>query len=313
MRYTHIPQTMQSSLQFHAQAVSRMAFLLVLTFALVCTAAAQATLVPPQVGPYGFVLNTASTVPLSQGGAGILGVINFDGAGGITGTYTLELGTGGQGGPQEPVTVTGSLHGTYVPNIPDDPSGLTWKTILNLDVVTANLDVEVTGTFAMVVNNQGRSLQLALTGCSGFICDLTGNVVSAIGEVQSGGSVKTIQKGFLTGSYGMQSTKNVPSPQTSVEVWTFYPTGTVTLSGIYVAPPADPVNNPNVPKVMPGTLQGTYTVNPDGTGTITIPPPPGGQNTKTFVFVVTNGHSGLLALQTNRAGNGVLYEVGQLQ
>jgi hypothetical protein len=157
----------------------------------------------------------------------------------------------------------------------------------------------------MVVNGQGRGLQLALTGCTGFLCDLSENVVSGIGEVQSGGSTKTISKGFLTGSYGMQSTKNVPSPLTSVEVWTFHPNGTVTLSGTFVATGLNVVSQ---------TLTGTYTVDPtDGTGTITIPPPPGGQNYKTFVFVITNGHSGILALQTNRAGYGVLYEVGQLQ
>jgi hypothetical protein len=302
----------QRNLKFPSQAVSRLAFMLVLALAMAGTAVAQA--VPPQAGPYGFVLNTASSNnPCVQGGSGILGVLNFDGVGGITGSYTLELGTGGQcGGPQQPVTVgPEALTGTYVAN----PDGLTWTTTLNLHVVTGNFDQWVKGTFVMVVNGQGRGLQLALTGCTGFLCDLSENVVSGIGEVQSGGSTKTISKGFLTGSYGMQSTKNVPSPQTSVEVWTFYPNGTVTLSGTAVAPAADPVNYPNVPKVQSGTYQGTYTLNPDvpGTGLITIPPPPGGQNTRTFVFVVTNGHSGLLALQTNRAGDGVLYEVGQLQ
>jgi hypothetical protein len=302
---------MQRNLKVHTHAISRLASILVFALAMADTAVAQA--VPPQVGPYGFVLNTASSNnPCVQGGVGILGVINFDGVGGITGSYTLELGTGGQcGGPQQPVTVTGTnlITGTYVAN----PDGLTWTTTLTFPVTYGNFHDVVTGTFVMVVNGQGRGLQLALTGCTGFLCDLSENVVSAIGEVQSGGSTKTISKGFLTGSYGMQSTKNVPSPQTTIEVWTFYPNGTVTLSGTAVAPAADPVNYPNVPKVQSGTYQGTYTVNPDGTGLITIPPPPGGQNTKTFVFVVTNGHTGLLALQTNRAGDGVLYEVGQLQ
>ena len=296
----------QRNLKFPLQAVSRLTFMLVFALAMAGTAVAQA--VPPQVGPYGFVVNTASSNnPCVQGGSGILGVINFDGVGGITGSYTLELGTGGQcGGPQQPVTVPGNLTGTYVAN----PDGLTWTTTLDLHVVTGNFDEHVIGTFVMVVSGQGRGLQLALTGCTGFLCDLSENVVSAIGEVQSGGSTKTISKGFLTGSYGMQSTKNVPSPQTSVEVWTFYPNGTVTLSGTAVAPGPTVVCTGNSAGCG---LQGTYSVNPDGTGTITIPPPPGGQNTKTFVFVVTNGHSGLLALQTNRAGDGVLYEVGQLQ
>ena len=57
----------------------------------------------------------------------------------------------------------------------------------------------------------------------------------------------------------------------------------------------------------------SHHVNPDGTGTITIPPPPGLLRGKTYVFVITNGHSGLLVLQTNRAGDGVLYGTGQIQ
>ena len=90
--------------------------------------------------------------------------------------------------------------------------------------------------------------------------------------------------------------------------------GGVTFSGAYVGPPANPALHPNVPNVGYGTLiQGTYTVYPDGTGTITFPALTGVQNHKTFAFVITNGHSGIVALQLNRAGDGVLYEVGQIQ
>ena len=41
--------------------------------------------------------------------------------------------------------------------------------------------------------------------------------------------------------------------------------------------------------------------------------PPGLTRGKTFAFVITNSHAGLLVLQTNRAGDGVLYGVGQFQ
>jgi hypothetical protein len=306
---------MHRNLKFLAQAVSRKASILVIALAMAGTAAAQAVLVPPQVGPYGFVINTTSTVPLSQGGVAVLGVANFDGVGNISGTYTLELGTGGQGGPQKPVTVTGSLSGTYFPDPNPDPNTdpnapYNWKTIMTLDLGAFG---QVTGTFVMVVDNHGRGLQLALSGCVGPICDLTGNVVSGVGQAQFNGAAHPMHAGLLNGSYGMQSTKSSPSPQASVERWTFDGMGGVTMSGAYVGPPTDPVNHPNVPNAGYGTLTGTYTVYADGTGLITIPAVQGVQNHKSFAFVITNSHSGILALQLDRAGDGVLYEVGQIQ
>jgi hypothetical protein len=302
MRYTHIPQTMQGNLKFRAQGFSRLVFLLVLALATAGIAAAQAILVPPQVGPYGVVLNTTSTDTSTQGGAGMLDVFNFDGAGGVTGTYTLELGSGPN--KQFPDTVTGSFTGTYIPN-PDDPNGITWKVTIALDQGGVVL------TLVMVVDDHGRGLQLALTGCSGPICGLTGQVVSGFGEAQFGGSVHPLHTGFLSSSYGMQSTKSSPSPQTSVEVWTFDGAGGVTFSGAFVGPPADPFQNPNLPNVQYGNLNGFYTVNPDGTGTITIPPKFVGGNVHTWAFVITR--SGLLALQTDRPGWGVVYLTGRLQ
>jgi len=63
------------------------------------------------------------------------------------------------------------------------------------------------------------------------------------------------------------------------------------------------------------TQYGFYSVNPDGsgTGTITIPPQDGSPGTHTWVFVISEGHSGLLVLQTHRAGDGVMYGSGRLQ
>jgi hypothetical protein len=152
--------------------------------------------------------------------------------------------------------------------------------------------------------NRGRSLQVAVTSCSGSFCDLTETVISGVAEVEFNGPPHPIRKGFLTGSYGLQSTKSSPTPQTSVEVWTFDGAGNVSLSGTFVVPG---------PSVGIDTRSGTYTVNPDGTGTITIPPQQPGGNVQTFVFVITNGHSGLLVLQTNRAGDGVEYLTGRHQ
>lgn len=296
MRYTHSPQSIQSNLKFHAQAVSRLASILVfalLVFALAITGTAAAQ-VAPQVGPYGFVLNATFSDPSTHGGAGLLGVMNFDGAGNVSGPYALELGSGGAN-PQQ--SITGQFTGTYYANA----DGVTWT-------VSIDLDAGVNLTLTTVLNNRGRGLELALTGCTGPICDLTGTVVSGVGRAEFNGAAHPIHQGFLTGSYGLQSTKSSPTPQTSVEVWTFGGAGNVTLSGTVVEPGLVAGSD------YPGPArQGTYTVNLNGTGTITIPPKVPGGNAHTYAFVITSGHSGLLVLQTHRAGDGVEYLTGQRQ
>jgi len=129
-------------------------------------------------------------------------------------------------------------------------------------------------------------------------------VVSGVGEVEFSGSPHPVHKRFLNGSYGLQFTKSSPTPQTTLAVWTFDGAGNVTLSGTFVEPGLS---------VGSGTLFGTYSVNPDGTGTITVPPQPGSLMGQTYAFVIANGHSGLLVLQTHRAGDGVNYGTGRLQ
>ena len=101
----------------------------------------------------------------------------------------------------------------------------------------------------------------------------------------------------------LQLTKSSPTPFTTLSIWSFDGAGNVTLSSTFVGPG---------PTVASETVTGTYTVNPDGTGTITVPPQ-GLQRQKTWVFVISNGHSGLLVMQTNRSGDVVVYGTGMLQ
>jgi len=157
----------------------------------------------------------------------------------------------------------------------------------------------------MVIDNNSRSLQLAATSWCfpGPFCGLYGAVVSGVGEAVFNGGVHPIQVGFLNGAYGLHLTKSAPTPATSIEVWNFDGAGNVTLSGTFVGPG---------PTVQSGSQFGTYSVNPDGTGTIIIPPQ-NGEGQKTWVFVIANGHAGLLVLQRNRAGDGVLYGTGSHQ
>jgi hypothetical protein len=269
-----------------SQTLLRLASVLVFALAVAGTVAAQDT---PPVGPYGFVLNATFSNPSANGGAAILGLMNFDGAGNVSGPYNLELGSGG-GNPQH--SIAGSFTGTYSSN----PDGT--------GTVTLNLDIGVDLTLVMLIDNRGRGLQLALTSCSGPICNISGTVVSGVGEIEFNGPVHPIHQRFLNGSYGLQFTKSSPTPATSLDVWSFDGAGNVSLSGTFIGADLS---------VASETLFGTYSVNLDGTGTITVPPQPGSLMGQTYVFVITNGHSGLLVLQTNRAGDGVLYGTGRLQ
>jgi hypothetical protein len=315
MRHTQNPQPMQRNLgssflcnnlsktsalrRLSSQSFSRLALILarlglILGFALATAGTAAAQVAPP-VGPYGFVLNATFTDASTQGGAAMLGLMNFDGTGNVSGPYQLELGSGGANAPQ---SISGSFTGTYSSNpVPPFPDGS--------GTITLALDIGVNLTLTTLIDNRGRTIQLGLTGCTGPICDLTRTVVSGVAEIEFNSRVHPIDAQFLDGSYGLQTTKSSPIPATTLQVWTFNSAlGTVTLSGTLVGPG---------PVVVTETLSGTYSVNPDGTGTITIPPQNGSPGTHTWVFVITGGHSGLLVLQTHRAGDGVMYGTGQIQ
>ena len=280
-----IPQPMQCNLKFCARLFSHLAALLILALAMAGSAAAQT----PPVGPYGFVVNATFSDPSLHGGVAMLGLMNFDGAGNVSGTYDLEFGSGGV---EQKASITGSLTGTYSSN--PDGTGMIFLT----------LDIGVNAAFAMVIDNRGRTLEMVLTSCAGPICDLSGSVFSGVAEIEFTGLVHPIHQGFLNGSYGLQFTKSSPTPFTQIEVWTFDGAGNVCTSGTGVGPG---------PNVQTGTRCVAYSLNPDGTGTIFLPLQPGALIGQTWVFVIANGHSGLLVLQTNRAGDGVNYGTGRLQ
>lgn len=215
--------------------------LILLVFAVYGTAAAQTF---PK-GPFGFVINSTFSDPATQGGSAILGLMNFDGSGIVSGSYTFELGAGGSGGEQ---TINGSFTGTYSSN----PNGTGTISI----ILDAHAGVNL--TFAMVIDNS--DLQLVVTDCVGSLCNLGGSVMSGVGNA---GSTKPVTQRSLNGSYGVQTTKSSPTPQTTVGGWTFDGAGNVFKSETFVTPG---------PTVGSGTLLGTYSVNSDGTGTLNFPP-----------------------------------------
>jgi hypothetical protein len=62
-----------------------------------------------------------------------------------------------------------------------------------------------------------------------------------------------------------------------------------------------------------GTVAGTYSINPDGSGTVKLGAASGQSANSTFAFVVTDGGSGLLLLQTDGTGSDVSSGTARLQ
>ena len=281
-------------MKVRALSFSRLVSVLVLALAPMGGFAAQSG---SPSGPFGFVLNASFDNPSNQGGVAILGLMNFDGAGNVSGPYTLELGSGGAGPVQ---TITGTFTGTDSTN----PNGT--------GSITIALDIGANLTLAMVIDDGGHGVQLVVTSCSGGGCSLSGVVISGVGRAEFAGAaqagghapIKTKSAAALQGSYGVQFTKS-PIPAASVDVASFDGAGNVTMSTFSFVTSG--------PGIFSGTFNGTYSVNPDGTGNIDLLPQPGQPSHQTFVFVITDGGSGLLLLQTNRAGNGVLYGTGRIQ
>jgi tetrahydromethanopterin S-methyltransferase subunit D len=67
------------------------------------------------------------------------------------------------------------------------------------------------------------------------------------------------------------------------------------------------------PALFTGTQTGTYSINSDGSGTINLVPASGNGNGQSFVFVIIDGGSGALLLQTSRLGDGVQFGTARLQ
>jgi hypothetical protein len=272
----------------HKRSYLRVVSVSVLALTLLCSAAGQS--MPPS-GSFGFLLNASFTNPFTNSGVGILGVMNFDGAGNVTGTYTFAMGGNNMQATQ---TITGNLTGTYSSS-PDGTGS-----------VTIALDFGITPTFAIVITDGGQGLQLALTSCpGGSTCDISGALVS--------GFARAAHAGSPNGSYGFQFNTS-PAPGANMGVISFDGAGNAAVSftnvGVANSPGGMPVNQAPVSK---GTGTGTYSVNPDGSGTINFAPPPGQSAGTAFAFVIVDGGSGALVLRTSGTGSNVLLGTARLQ
>jgi hypothetical protein len=261
----------------HRRSFLRLLPVLVLTLTL-RTASAQSM---PSSGSFGYLLNATFSDPSNESGLAILGVINFDGAGNVTGSYTTEQGSSATHSSQP---VTGTFTGTYSSNA--DGTGS----------LTTTADNGTTFTFAMVITDRGQGIQFVATNCP---CDMSTTTFSGVARAVYTGSLNA-------GSYGFQAA-NSPTPAASLGLLSFHGAGNVSMSLTFVGL----TGASGQPNIFTGTTTGTYSSNRDGSGAFALANANG--NMQTYVFVLTDGGSGILFLQTNRAGNGVSFGTGRLQ
>ena len=153
---------------------------------------------------YGFLVHVAFNDPADKAGAAVIGVLNLDGAGGVSGPYTIEFGSNSgntsQGG-------SGTLNGAYTTN-PDGTGTLT----ITLPEVNATL------TFATVLTDGGQGMQLLSTqgagnanNLGGGVFPMSGSALALTGTVPlgllangnfSGGSIPVSLKGTLDTNTG---------------------------------------------------------------------------------------------------------------
>jgi hypothetical protein len=197
----------------------------------------------------------------------LLGVLNFDGAGSISGSNTV-VNSSYQ-------VLSGKLTGTYFGS-PDDTN-----------TVILTLDVGATIAATITVTDGGAGLQILLVAASGLT---PVDVASGTGRIQS------TQENAPAGSYELLLNRlpdaNAP-PQGITALVNF--DGSSNVTGSYT------VTGPDVgPGPLIGTFTGTYSTKPDGTGSVTLNLDIGVTNT--LAFVVVDGGSGILMLQTGGSG-----------
>jgi|SRR5579864_4493671 len=248
---------------------------------LMCSLASAQSMSPS--GSYGVLLNASYSDLSNNNGFVVLAVLNFGGAGSVTGTYTVELG-------DSPTQTSQPISGTFTGTYSGNPDGT--------GTLTTVADNGTTFTFATAMTDGGQGIQMVATNCSGG-CDVGGTTIIS-------GVARAAYNGSLNGSYGFQFT-NSPIPAASVGVASFDGAGNVTQSLTFVGISG----TVGQPSLFTGTQTGTYSLNSDGSGEMKFVAP--NVNTQTFVFVVTDGGSGILLLQTNRAGNGVSFGTARRQ
>jgi hypothetical protein len=149
-------------------------------------------------GSYAFLATAKQSDSFGDSGGAILSILNFDGAGNISGTAVLKVRTGE---PQNGDTGTGAVQGTYTSN--SDGTG---------NVALDFTDFGFSAKLAMVVTNGGKTIQFAdgpgSTGPISFNSNLQGTPDSVSGPVPGGFFLQSFFPGLVQASGTIPFTLN---------------------------------------------------------------------------------------------------------
>lgn len=257
------------------KAAVRRALLLSSALSLAYLAAANNLWPAPVTSPVGSYAILMNQWPDSNQGndktSALLGVLNFDGGGNVSATYTKVN--------WDYTKKTGTATGTYSGN----PDGS--------NTVNLTFDDGSLWTLAVAVTDGGSGIQLLVTGgdpMNAFIGSTNpGEVFSGTGRLQSA------QGTMPAGSYAYLLTS---WPDAGNKPFTLF--GIMNLDGAGNVNASYTFTNGR-PTAFSGTLSGTYSVNPNGTGSMTVAIDLGA--TATFAIEVIDGGSGILMLSSDLA------------
>jgi len=213
-------------------------------------------------GSYGFLM-AKWTSTSSESAWNVVGVMTFDGAGDLSGSFTEN-----KAGSVD----TGTFTGTY--SVKSNGTGSMSFTSSNGGNVT----------LALVIDASSKNLQLMETDCKNKPCD----------SVNSGAAIAQVSTSFsnasLKGAYGWLINKWTPDPNqpadASVGIATFDGAGNMKVTG----------TDNTAGTITSIKLSGTYSVNSDGTGSYALT---GQKPTKTDgVFVINAAGKGFQFMHT---------------
>lgn len=261
-------------MQVFSRRFLRVGFLIFMTIALALSAQAAAFSKASLKGSYGFLINRwTANVNTSQ--FAVVGVMTFDGAGNVTAS-----GTEIKGG----VVQAGVLSGTYAVNS-NGTGAINFTTGENPPQFAIALNSAAAGV--------ARNVQLLVTG------DNDNEVVSGVALLQST-TAETYSVASLKGNFTLQFntwTADVNEAQNAA-------VGVIGLDGKGNLKGSATTMYLGVP--YPTTIAGTYTVNSDGSGSMSLTTGPGGHGQLAFALnsVVAGQAKGLQFLGANTSGRG---------
>lgn len=230
-------------------------------------------------GSYSFLTNRWTADP-SDTLVAMVGILTFDGVGNATLSFTDIVG--GQ-------IKTGTFSGTYIVN--SDGSGtITWSNSPNQVMFNLNSTVaKVAHGFQYFVNFPNDPYNEASTGFA--LIQSTTAATYGLGSL----------KGNFSYGFGETSLDPAVPIQGGIGLFTFDGMGNVKGSSRYET----------VGVLQTGTFTGTYMVNPDGSGTISL------SNNAQYAFVLNSVAGGLakgvMFIQTNTTGNAAVSGTAQKQ